>query len=45
MKINWEKFNIKDSRRTRLADKLLVRDWVKEQIGEKYLNKIIWSVG
>lgn len=44
-KINWEKFNIKDSRRTRLADKLLVRDWVKEQIGEKYLTKLygVWD--
>ena len=38
-KINWEKFNIKDERRTKLADKYLVRDWVKEKIGEQYLTK------
>lgn len=37
--INWEKLNVKDERRTRLADKYLVREWVKEQIGEKYLTK------
>lgn len=40
--INWEKLHIKDSRRTILADKLLVRDWVAEKIGEKYLNKIYY---
>lgn len=38
-KINWEKFNIKDERRTILADKYLVRNWVKEKIGEQYLTK------
>lgn len=44
-KINWEKLNIKDERRTRLADKFLVRDWVREQIGEKYLIKLydVWD--
>lgn len=44
-KINWEKLNIKDARRTKLADKLLVRDWIKEQIGEKYLTKLydVWD--
>lgn len=44
-KINWEKLNVKDERRTRLADKVLVRDWVKEQIGEKYLTKFygVWD--
>lgn len=39
-KINWEKLNIKDARRTRLADKYLVREWIKEQIGDKYLTKL-----
>lgn len=38
-KINWEKVNVKDPRKTRLADKYLVREWIKEQIGEKYLTK------
>ena len=43
--INWERLNVKDERRTRLADKFLVRDWVKEQIGEKYLTKLygVWD--
>lgn len=44
-KINWEKINIRDERRTRLADKLLVKDWVREQIGEKYVTKLygVWD--
>lgn len=44
-KVNWEKLNIKDERRTRLADKLLVKDWIREQIGEKYLTKLygVWD--
>ena len=44
-KINWEKINVKDQRRTRLADKYLVREWIKEQIGEKYLTKLygVWD--
>ncbi len=41
--INWEKLNIRDERRTRLADKLLVKDWVREQIGEKYITKLYGS--
>lgn len=43
--INWEKLNVKDERRTRLADKYLVREWVKEQIGEEYLTKLygVWE--
>ncbi len=44
-KINWEKINIKDARRARLADKYLVRDWIREKIGEKYLTKLygVWD--
>lgn len=43
--INWEKINIKDERRTKLADKYLAREWVKEQIGEKYLTRLygVWG--
>lgn len=43
--INWEKINIKDERRTKLADKYLAREWVKEKIGEKYLTKLygVWD--
>ena len=39
--INWEKLNVKDERRIRLADKYLVRNWIKEKIGEKYLTKLL----
>ncbi|MCI8466534.1 MAG: hypothetical protein HFI63_11900 [Lachnospiraceae bacterium] len=44
-KINWEKLNIRDEKRTRLVDKYLVKTWVKEQIGEKYLTKLygVWD--
>lgn len=44
-KINWEKLNVKDERRKRLADKLVVRDWIREQIGEQYLTRLygVWD--
>lgn len=44
-KINWEKVNINDKRRTLLADKYLVREWIKGQIGEKHLTKLygVWD--
>ncbi len=38
-KLNWEKLHINDPIRTRLADKVEVRPWVREQIGERYLTK------
>lgn len=43
--ITWERLNAKDERRTILADKFLVRDWVREQIGERYLTKLygVWD--
>lgn len=43
--INWEKLNVKEDRRTRLADKLLVREWVEKKIGKKYLTKLygVWE--
>ena len=43
--INWEKLNVHDERKTRLADKYLVREWIKGQIGEKYLTKLlgVWN--
>lgn len=37
--INWEKLYLKDPVRTRLADKVEVRKWVREQIGGQYLTK------
>ena len=44
-KINWLKFNSDTSEWTRLADKYLVRDYVKERIGEHVLPKIygVWG--
>ena len=45
-KINWEKVNVNDKRRTLLADKYLVREWIKGQIGEKHLTKLygVWKI-
>lgn len=40
-KLNWRKIYDTDSRKTELSDKLLVRKWVKDKIGEKYLNKLL----
>lgn len=39
--INWEKLNVKDERRSRLADKYLVKQWVSEQIGEEFVPKLL----
>ena len=39
-KIQWLKVYDCLPIKTRLADKLAVRDWVKDKIGEKYLKKI-----
>ena len=36
-KIQWSKLYDSTPLKTRLADKLLVREWVKERIGEQYL--------
>lgn len=44
-KINWEKINLKDERRTKLADKYLVKEWVKDKIGEEHVTKLygVWD--
>lgn len=44
-KVNWEKLYLKDARKTKLADKYLVRDYVKEKIGDQYLTKLydVWD--
>ena len=39
-KIQWLKLYNCTPIKTMLADKLLVREWVKEKIGSKYLKKI-----
>lgn len=40
-KIQWLKLYDKNPLKTTLADKYLVRDWVKEKIGEKYLIPLL----
>ena len=40
-KLNWQKIYDTDPRKTELSDKLLVRKWVRDKIGEKYLNKLL----
>ena len=40
-KIQWLKLYDSTPLKTRLADKYLVRDWVKEKIGEEYLIPLI----
>ena len=40
-KIQWLKLYDQDPRKTLLTDKYLVREWVKEKIGEKYLIPLI----
>lgn len=40
-KIQWMKLYDSTPLKTRLADKYLVRDWVKEKIGEKYLIPLL----
>ena len=40
-KIQWLKLYAATPIKTRLADKYLVRDWVKEKIGEKYLIPLL----
>ena len=40
-KIQWLKLYDSTPLKTKLSDKYLVRDWIKEQIGEKYLIPLI----
>ena len=40
-KMQWEKLYHRDERKVRLADKYLVRDWVRERIGEEYLIPLL----
>lgn len=42
-KLQWLKLNYYNSRYCSLADKFLVRNHVKELIGEKYLIPLLWS--
>lgn len=40
-KIQWLKLYDASPLKTRLADKLAVRDWIKEKIGEAYLTRVL----
>ena len=40
-KINWLKLYDSTPIKTKLSDKYLVRDWIKEQIGEEYLIPLL----
>ena len=40
-KMQWEKLYNKDPLKTTLSDKYLVREWVKEKVGEEYLIPLI----
>lgn len=40
-KIQWLKIHDASPLKTKLADKFLVRDWIKEKIGEEYLVELL----
>lgn len=44
-KLNWEKIYINNTKKTQCADKYLVRNYVREVIGEQYLTKLygVWE--
>ena len=42
-KLQWLKFNYRFPLQSIVSDKLLVRDYVKEKIGEKYLISLLGS--
>lgn len=44
-KINCDKLKIHNDIRAKLVDKLLVKDWVKEKIGEEYVTRLyaVWD--
>jgi len=41
-KIQWLKLYDCSALKTRLTDKVLVREWVKEKIGSQYLKPLLW---
>ncbi len=41
-KIQWLKLYDTTPLKTRLTDKILVRDWIKDKIGEEYLKPVLW---
>ncbi len=41
-KIQWLKLYDNSRLKTQLTDKVLVRGWIKEKIGEEYLKPVLW---
>ena len=41
-KIQWIKLYDSTPLKTQLTDKVLVRDWVKDKIGDEYLKPVLW---
>ena len=41
-KIQWLKIYDNIPIKAQLTDKILVRDWVKDKIGEEYLKPVLW---
>ncbi len=41
-KIQWLKIYDNLPVKTKLTDKVLVRDWIKDKIGEEYLKPVLW---
>ena len=41
-KIQWLKIYDSTPLKTQLTDKVLVRDWIRERIGEEYLKPLLW---
>ena len=41
-KIQWLKLFDNKQQKSELTDKVLVRDWVREKIGDEYLKPILW---
>lgn len=42
-KIQWLKLYDNNPVKTKLTDKVLVRDWIQEKIGKEYLKNILWT--
>ena len=43
-KIQWIKLYDSTPLKTQLTDKVLVRDWVKDKIGDEYLKPVLYTI-
>lgn len=39
-KLNWEKVHVRSALRTKVVDKYRVREYIKDKLGEEYLNEL-----